>query len=93
MIVIEVKGEDKGGYNSAEMNFQIGIGQIISRMTNQNVTYALAFPLTSNFKKVLRKYKNTFGFQKLNLFFYIVKEDETIEYHTSRSFIEMIDKL
>lgn len=93
IIVIEVKGEDKGGYGSAEMNFQIGVGQILSRMTNKNAKYALAFPLTSNFKKVLKKYKKTSGFQNLNLFFYITKEDEIIECHTCESLIEMIDNL
>lgn len=30
--LIEVKGEDRGGYTSAEMNFQIGLGQLMSRM-------------------------------------------------------------
>jgi len=89
-IVIEVKGEDRGGYTSAEMNFQIGIGQILSRMTNQNVIYALAFPLTSDFKKVLKKYKNTSGLQKLKLFFYIIKEDNNVEYCDSESLVEMI---
>lgn len=93
MIVIEVKGEDKGGYGSVEMNFQIGVEQILSRMTNKNVKYALAFPLTGNFKKVLKKYKKTSGFQNLNLFFYITKEDETIECHTCESLIMMIDNL
>lgn len=93
IIVIEVKGEDKGGYGSAEMNFQMGIGQILSRMANKNVKYALAFPLTSNFKKVLKKYKKTLGFQNLNLSFYIAKEDETIEFYTCDNLIEMIHNL
>jgi len=92
-IAIEVKGEDKGGYGSAEMNFQMGIGQISSRMTNENIKYALAFPLTSNFKKVLKKYKNTSGFQNLRLFFYVINEDEKIEYYTGKSLIEMIERL
>ena len=90
-IVIEVKGEDKGGYSTAGMNFQIGIGQILSRMTNKYAKYALAFPLTNDFKKVLQKYKKTLGFQNLKLNFYIIKENETIEFHTCNSLIKMID--
>ena len=33
-IVIEAKGEDSGGYGSAQMNFQMAFGQISSRMTD-----------------------------------------------------------
>jgi Holliday junction resolvase-like predicted endonuclease len=32
-LVVEVKGEDAGGYTSAQMNFLMAIGQIASRMT------------------------------------------------------------
>ena len=59
--VIEVKGEDSGGYTSAEMNFQIGLGQIMCRMTDKNTQYGLAFPSTTDFKKVLRKYNGSDG--------------------------------
>jgi len=62
-------------------------------MTNQKAKYALAFPLTSNFKKVLKKYKKTSGFQNLNLFFYVAKEDQSIEFYNCKSLIEMIDSL
>lgn len=93
VIVIEVKGEDKGGYNSAEMNFKMGIGQIISRMTSKHAKYALAIPLTEDYKRVLKKYKETSGFQNLALNFFVVKEDGAIKYYSSDSFIEMVNNL
>ncbi len=48
-VVIEVKGEDKGGYGSAQMNFQIAIGQVSSRMNDPAAAYAIAFPLTTDY--------------------------------------------
>jgi len=92
-IVIEVKGEDKGGYNSAEMNFQMGIGQIISRMISTNAKYAICFPLTINYKKVLYKFKNTYGFKKLDLNFYVIETDGTVKEFTSSKFTEFIKNI
>ncbi len=93
LIVIEVKGEDRGGYTSAEMNFMIGVGQIVSRMTSKNAKYALAFPLTDDFKKVLRKYKNSHGFSRLGLNFYAVSENETVSSFNPEEFFKFIDEL
>ncbi len=93
IIVIEVKGEDKGGYGTSEMNFKMGIGQIISRMTSEHAKYALAFPLTEDYKRVLKKYKETSGFQNLALIFFIIKEDGTVLYYSSNDIIEMINNL
>lgn len=92
-IVIEVKGEDKGGYTSAEMNFQMGIGQIISRMKSVNEKYAIGFPLTTNYKKVLYKFKNTHGFKKLDLNFYVIETDGTVKEFTSSEFTEFIKNI
>lgn len=93
LIIIEAKGEDKGGYTSAEMNFMIGIGQIITRMTSKNAKYALAFPLTNDFKKVLRKYKNSDGFSKLGLNFYVVSENEMVSFFNPEEFLNFIEEL
>jgi len=68
ILLIEAKGEDKGGYTSAEMNFQIGLGQLMSRMKHHEAEYGLAFPLTKDFIKVLAKYKGSFAFEKLGLY-------------------------
>jgi len=84
---IEVKGEDRGGYTSAEMNFQIGVGQILSRMTDPRVSYALAFPMTSDFKKVLRKYKGSFGFERLNLHFFVIHRDGKVDKYDAANFL------
>lgn len=90
---IEVKGEDKGEYTSAEMNFQIGVGQIVSRMTEPSVSYALAFPMTSNFKSVLRKYKGSSGFERLNLKFFVIHGDGKVNKYDSATIRTLIDSV
>lgn len=91
--IIEVKGEDRGGYTSAEMNFQVGLGQIISRMTDPQNNYALAFPMTTDFKRVLRKYKGTIGFELLNITFFIVHLDKRTDKYKASSMREFINRL
>ncbi|MCL1886226.1 MAG: hypothetical protein FWF98_05700, partial [Dehalococcoidia bacterium] len=44
VFVIEVKGEEKGGFYTTEMNFQMGLGQIMARMTDKSKKYAIAIP-------------------------------------------------
>lgn len=75
--LVEAKGEDKGGYTSAEMNFQMGLGQLMSRMKYAEAIYGLAFPLTKDFVTVLQKYQDSFAFQKLGIFFLPVEKDGT----------------
>lgn len=75
ILLIEAKGEDRGGYTSAEMNFQIGLGQIMSRMKHRDAEYGLAFPLTKDFTKVLRKYKGSLAFEKLGIYLIPVERD------------------
>lgn len=65
MMLIEAKGEDRGSYTSAEMNFQIGLGQLMSRMKHSDAEYGLAFPITKDFTKVLRKYKSSFAINSI----------------------------
>ena len=77
ILLIEAKGEDKGGYTSAEMNFQIGLGQLMSRMRYRSAEYGVAFPLTRDFIKVLQKYKGSFAFEKLGIYLLTVKMDGT----------------
>lgn len=72
---IEVKGEDRGGYTSAEMNFQIGLGQLMSRMKQHEAKYGLAFPLTEDFIRVLRKYRDSHAFEKLGIYSIPVKKN------------------
>jgi len=91
--LIEVKGEDKGGYTSAEMNFQIGIGQIVSRMTDPDSNYALAFPMTHDFKRVLRKYKGSLGFERLNLQFFVIHQDGKVDEHDATAMKTLIGNL
>lgn len=75
VLLIEAKGEDRGGYTSAEMNFQMGLGQIMSRMKHRDAEYGLAFPLTKDFTKVLRKYKGSLAFEKLGIYLIPVERD------------------
>lgn len=77
-IVIEVKGEDSGGYGSAQMNFQMAFGQISSRMTDPDATYAIPFPMTSDYLMVLRTFRGSLAFERLNLIFYIVGRDSEV---------------
>ncbi len=91
--LIEVKGEDKGGYASAEMNFQIGIGQTVSRMTDPEVNYALAFPMTRDFKRVLRKYRGSVGFERLNLQFFVIHRDGKVDEYGATAIKTLIGNL
>lgn len=78
--LIEVKGEDKGGHTSAEMNFQVGIGQIAARMNDDGKRYALAVPLTSHFRRVLQKYRGSLAFRRLGLTLVVVKAAGEVEW-------------
>lgn len=70
--IIEVKGEDRGGYTSALMNFQDGIGQLVSRMTDPTRNYALAIPVTADYRKVVAKYQESIGAERLGIYFLTV---------------------
>jgi Holliday junction resolvase-like predicted endonuclease len=76
---IEVKGEDRGGYTSAQMNFQMAIGQISSRMTDPAAAYAVAFPLTPDYVRVLRTFRDSFAFELLGLVLYAVSRDGSVQ--------------
>lgn len=91
--IIEVKGEDRGGYTSADMNFQMGIGQLISRMTNPQNNYALAFPITRDFKRVLKKFKGTIGFELLNINFFAIHRDKKVDKYGASSIRDFINSL
>jgi hypothetical protein len=75
ILLVEAKGEDRGLGGTAEMNFQIGLGQLMSRMTHKEADYGLAFPLTTNFVRVLRKYHESFAFEKLGIYLIPVNRD------------------
>jgi Holliday junction resolvase-like predicted endonuclease len=90
-VVIEVKGEDKGGYGTAQMNFQVGIGQVSSRMSDAAAAYAIGFPLTLNFVKVLRTFRGSLVFERLGLVMYAVGRDGSVQEvgpHDARGWIE-----
>lgn len=92
-LVIEVKGEDKGGYSSAQMNFQLGIGQVSSRMSDPAAAYAIGFPLTPAFVKVLRTFRGSLGFERLGLVLYAVGRDGSVQEvapHDARAWIESL---
>jgi len=91
--LIEVKGEDSGGYNSAEMNFQIGLGQIMCRMVDPDTSYGVAFPWTPDFKKVLRKYKGCDGFERLGLWIFMVHKDGLVDRYGAGAFQRMVEGL
>jgi hypothetical protein len=78
-MLIEATGEDQGGYASAETSFQVELGQLMSRMTHREIHYALAFPLTATFIKVLQKYRSTFAFTNLGICLIPVSRDGTCQ--------------
>jgi len=92
-IMIEAKGEDAGGYNTAKMNFQVGVGQIISRMTDPRSDYALAIPMTRDFKKVLKEYKGSIGFERLGLLFFLVYRDSKVDKYDATAMAAFIHTL
>jgi len=93
ILLIEAKGEDKGGYTSAEMNFQIGLGQIMSRMKHRDSEYGIAFPITRDFVKVLRKYHGSFAFEKLGIYFLPVSKDGTCRIVPPADILKFLEKI
>jgi hypothetical protein len=75
--IIAAKGEDKGGAPVAEMNFQMGLGQLVARMTDTSKKYAIAFPATPDFIKALQKYENSFAFKALDVYLFVANGDKT----------------
>ena len=75
--IIEAKGEDKGGFSVAEMNFQMGLGQLMARMADKSKKYAIAFPSTPDFIKVLQKYETTFAFKTLDIYLFVANGDKS----------------
>ena len=93
LLLIEAKGEDRGGYISAEMNFQIGLGQLMQRMKHQEAEYGLTFPVTKDFKKILRKYKGSFAFEKLGIYLIPVERDGSCQIISPVNVIAFLDKI
>lgn len=93
ILLIEAKGEDKGGYTSAEMNFQMGLGQLMSRMKDKDAKYGLAFPLTGDFMKVLQKYRGSFAFERLGIYLIPVERDGNCRMISSHEVIVFLENL
>lgn len=93
ILLVEAKGEDKGGYTSAEMNFQMGLGQLMSRMKYQAAKYGLAFPLTMDFMKVLQKYSDSFAFERLGIYLIPVERDGTCRMILPQQVIEFLKEI
>ena len=93
ILLIEAKGEDKGGYNSAEMNFQMGLGQLMSRMKDKDAKYGLAFPLTGDFIKVLQKYSGSFAFERLGIYLIPIERDGNCRMISPHDVIESLKDL
>ena len=75
--IIEAKGEDKGGFSIAEMNFQMGLGQLMARMTDVNKKYGIAFPATPDFIRALHKYEKSFAFKALDVYLFVANGDKS----------------
>ena len=93
ILLIEAKGEDRGGYTSAEMNFQMGLGQLMSRMKHREAEYGLAFPLTKHFTRVLQKYRGSFVFEKLGIYLVPVKGDGSCQLVSPIDVLKFLDEI
>jgi hypothetical protein len=92
-IVIEAKGEDSGGYDSTQMNFQMAVGQIASRMGDPDARYAIALPVTADYVRVLRTFRGSPAFERLGIAFYVVDRSgdvREIEPRLVRGWIESL---
>lgn len=89
--IIEVKGEDRGGYSSAQMNFQQGIGQLTSRMDDLEKRYVLAFPLTPDFLSVVKNYQGTIGLVDLGIYLIVINREGTVKRFEGVWIDELID--
>ncbi len=54
------------------MNFQDGIGQLVSRITDPAKQYALAILVTADYRKVVAKYTESIGPDRLGIYFLTV---------------------
>lgn len=93
ILLVEAKGEDRGLGGTAEMNFQVGLGQLMSRMQHKEAEYGLAFPLTENFIRVLRKYHGTFAFEKLEIYLIPVSSDGSCQLISPSSASEFLENM
>ena len=93
VLLIEAKGEDKGGYTSAEMNLQMGFGQVLSRMNEPSWHYGLALPNTPDFRRALSKYAGGFGIEKLGWAFFLVNADGKVNTYDPTDFQRFVDGL
>ncbi|MDH5733338.1 MAG: hypothetical protein OEY88_06090 [Candidatus Bathyarchaeota archaeon] len=93
ILLIEAKGEDRGPGGTAEMNFQVGLGQLMMRMKQKEAEYGLAFPLTNNFKRVLRKYRENFAFEKLGIYLIPVTRDGTCQLISPNNAVKFLDEI
>jgi hypothetical protein len=91
--LIEAKGEDEGGYTSAEMNLQMGFGQLLSRMAEPSWLYGLALPDTPGFRRALAKYSGGFGLSFLPWAFFVVSVDGAVTMYNVNQFQQFVDAL
>jgi len=93
ILLIEAKGEDRGGYISADMNFHMGLGQLMSRMKHTEAEYGLAFPLTGDFIKALRKHRGSFAFEKLGIHLISVNRNGSCRLVPPHDVLKFLDEI
>jgi len=62
-------------------------------MTDPRINYALAFPMTSDFKRVLKKYKGSVGFERLNLHFFVIRRNGKVDEYDAATLRKLIDTI
>ena len=87
--LIECKGTPKGKYPQSQTYsyFVQAIGQLILRSKSESDKYGLAFPDLPYFRKLIEKLPKS-SIEILQLDVFIVKEDGTVEFRSSKDLIE-----
>jgi hypothetical protein len=75
------------------MNFNMGLGQLMSRMKYDDADYGLAFPVTRDFKRVLRKFQRSFAFKKLGIYLIAVSRDGSCRIIPSDNILQFLEEI
>lgn len=72
------------------MKLQMVVGQISSRMDDLSANYAITFPMTAKYLKVLQTFRGSPVFERLNLVCYLVRRDGQVRRIEVRGWIESL---
>ncbi len=71
----------------------MALGQVASRMNDPAARYAIAFPMTADYVKVLRTFRGSLAFEQLGVAFYVVNRSGEVREIQPRLVRDWIDSL